>query len=260
MSVTRSICLERDYYLEIYDFLHEFLVEDIKFYLSLLRPRHDAVLELGCGTGRILRPLLNAGIDVTGLDISEGMLETAALNIVGYQCELVHADMRNYGLNRRFSAVIVPFNTFLYMYTADDRQACLECAFRHLQPGGFMVIDVFNPEYIMKTRQPGVVHHELTKFRPDTQAIFSYFSSYVAANEMIYWHQFFEEIDPLHLCNKHYRMMKLKNLPAAELRNACEAAGFEVEKVLGWYDGRPASEAANNLIYVLRKPGDKNDH
>ena len=259
MSATSSIGVERDYYLEIYDFLHEFLQDDIKFYLSLLHPGRDSVLELGCGTGRVLRPLLRAGLDVTGLDISESMLEIAGLKLTGQKCELVHADMRDYSLDRLFHAVIVPFNTFLYMYTVDDQRACLKCAFRHLEPGGFMVIDVFNPEYVVKTRSAGVVHHEMTKFHPANETIFSYFSSYVAANGMLYWHQFFEEIDSLHLCTKHYRMMKLKYLPASELCAACETAGFQVEKVLGWYDGRAASESANNLIFILRKPGSQND-
>jgi SAM-dependent methyltransferase len=254
MSAASLVRTERDYYLEIYDFLHEFLVEDIKFYLSQLCPGRDSVLELGCGTGRVLRPLLQAGIDVSGLDISEGMLEIAARSVPP-SCELIHADMRDYSLDRLFSGVIIPFNTFLYMYSADDRQACLGCAFRHLQAGGFLLVDVFNPEYILRTRQQGVLHHEMTKFRPDTQAIFSYFSSYVSANGLLYWHQFFEEIDPVNACAKHYRMMKLKNLPESELRDSCEAAGFTVEKVLGWYDGRTASAASNNLIALLRKPG-----
>jgi len=258
MSATSSTATERDYYLEIYDFLHEFLVEDINFYLSLLHPDQGSVLELGCGTCRVLHPLWEAGIDITGLDISGGMLEIAAGKIPG-TCELVQADMRNYDLDRRFSSVIIPFNTFLYMYTAGDRQQCLECAFRHLQPGGLMVIDVFNPDYILKARLPSILHHEMTKFRRDTNAVFSYFSSYVAAGGLLYWHQFFEEIDALSACTKHYRMMKLKYLPEPELRDACQAAGFHVEKVLGWYDGRPASDASNNLIFVLRKPGSTND-
>lgn len=59
------------YYVEIYDFIHEVLVDDIKLYKMLLKENKDWVLELGCGTGRVMMPLLEDGFNVVGLDIAD---------------------------------------------------------------------------------------------------------------------------------------------------------------------------------------------
>ncbi len=53
-------------------------LQDVAFYRDAAREIGDPVLELGCGTGRITMALAEAGKRVTGLDLSERMLERAA--------------------------------------------------------------------------------------------------------------------------------------------------------------------------------------
>ena len=247
-----------DYYLGIYDFLHEFLVEDVAFYRSLLRPGEDSVLELGCGTGRVLLPLVEAGVDVVGLDINAESLRLAEAKLRDRRWpgawQLVAADMRDYELPRRFSTVIVPFNTFLFLHSPEDRDRCLRTARRHLLPGGRLVLDVFNPAWVLASRRPGAVYQELVKHRPETGTTLFYFSNFVAANALFYWHQIFDEVDASHVCHRRYRLMKLAHLPEAALRAAIDAAGFTVESAFGWYDRRPLSDEANSLLFVLRTP------
>lgn len=249
------------YYVEIYDFLHGWFTQDVTFYQSLLTPGGDTVLELGCGTGRVLVPLVEAGLDAVGLDISADMLAIAdgKLRRCGAseraRWELVAADMREYDLGRRFSAVVLPFNTFLYMYTDGDRERCLRSALRHLDADGTLFIDVFNPEWILKCRQPGAQYHEFTKYRPDTGGTFSYFSSYCVDRNLIYWHRFFDEFDRQFVCTRHYDLLKLAYLPHQALEEVCRRCGLEVISAFGWYDRRPVDGNANNLILMLRADG-----
>src|SRR5260370_41987261 len=51
--------------------------QDVPFYRDAAREFGDPVLELGCGTGRITMALAEAGTRITGLDLSERMLERA---------------------------------------------------------------------------------------------------------------------------------------------------------------------------------------
>ncbi len=73
---------------------------------------------------------------VTGLDLSEGMLENARK--LNPECEYVQADMRNFDLGRQFDAVYVN-DGIAYITTEEDLQKTFACAARHLRPGGVMI-------------------------------------------------------------------------------------------------------------------------
>jgi SAM-dependent methyltransferase len=121
---------------------------DVPFYLELARQageRGQAVLELGCGTGRVTIPIALAGVEVVGLDDAPAMLDVARRKAAaaGATVRWVTADMRSFDLWQRFGLVIIPFRSFLHMLTEDDQAACLERVFAHLLPGGRFALNFF---------------------------------------------------------------------------------------------------------------------
>lgn len=121
--------------------------EDIPFWLELARECRGPVLELGCGYGRVLRALAEAGIAVVGIDHDPGMLVRAAAYIAGDFSHLVslhQADIQDYILGRFFPLVISPCNTFAFL-SDDEFLHAAECAWRHLQRGGRLVLDLPAP-------------------------------------------------------------------------------------------------------------------
>ena len=110
------------------------------------------ILELGCGTGRVLVPLARDGVEITGLDRSAVMLERCRARIAGESPEvtervqLVEADMTTFDLGRRFGSVICPFAGFQQLRTVDQQLACLGRCRAHLLPRGRLVLDLPNPD------------------------------------------------------------------------------------------------------------------
>jgi SAM-dependent methyltransferase len=125
---------------------------DVLFYVKQARAAGGEVLELGCGTGRVLIPTARAGVRITGLDLSAAMLEVCRCKLAGQppevaaRAELVHGDMRDFDLGPgRFAVVTIPFRPFQHLVATADQLACLACARRHLAAGGALVFDLFNP-------------------------------------------------------------------------------------------------------------------
>lgn len=137
---------------EYYDFVVPYRDrQDIEFFVEMARGSRGPVLEIGCGTGRVLIPTARAGIEIVGLDSSASMLKVLGEKLyrepeeVQSRVKLVHADMRQFDLVREFALVTTPFRSFQHLITAEDQLSCLACILHHLVPGGRLVLDVFNP-------------------------------------------------------------------------------------------------------------------
>ncbi len=120
-------------------------------YVSGIVRRHcpDAVslMELGCGTGAHAVELASLGYDVTGVDMSEGMLEGAHTRRdalpkeLSARLEFAHGDARSVRLGRKFDAVISLFHVMSYQTSNEDLAAAFATAREHLAPGGVFIFD-----------------------------------------------------------------------------------------------------------------------
>jgi len=131
-----------------YDLAYRARKRDVAFYVEVATRTGGPVLEYGVGSGRVALALARAGIDVVGVDLSEGMLASLREKLRGPLAErvrVVHGDMRSVRLRRRFPLVIAPFNTVLHLYERPDVEAFFARVRGHLAPGGRFVFDFSLP-------------------------------------------------------------------------------------------------------------------
>ena len=157
-----------------YDLLHADLTEDVGFVLTLAERVGEPVLELGCGTGRLLLPLGRAGHAVTGVDNSEAMLRRArrrlaeAGDVVSRQVRLVEDDVTSFELDKKaYRLVLFTYNTFLHFDPSSAVAAC-RAASRHLHSDGLLFIDVSNPLLMANTPNDRFLTLERTLSDPET--------------------------------------------------------------------------------------------
>lgn len=133
-----------------YDLTHAALQVDIPFARALGVEAGGPVLELGCGSGRLLLPLARAGLPVTGVDNAPAMLQRARQKLaaespaVRERVTLVEADMTSFDLPQCFALILLSYNTLMHLPPAQMKLA-LRAAGRHLLPAGRLFIDLANP-------------------------------------------------------------------------------------------------------------------
>jgi len=127
--------------------------QDIPFFLEAARESEGQILELGCGTGRVLIPIAREGFNITGVDVSRRMLSVCRRKLV-FECAdtrskvrgLINQDMSRFSLGLKFDLVIVPFFTFNYLLSRTDQFACLFSIKKHLTPDGKLILDLPVPQ------------------------------------------------------------------------------------------------------------------
>ncbi|MFQ3664027.1 MAG: class I SAM-dependent methyltransferase [Chloroflexaceae bacterium] len=124
--------------------------EDLPFLREMARRADGPLLELMCGTGRLLLPLAEAGFTITGVDSSPAMLAVARAHVeeagLHDRVTLIQGDVRDVALPAEtFSLAFVAVNSFMHLATVRDQLACLTNVRRALQRQGLLIIDLFNP-------------------------------------------------------------------------------------------------------------------
>lgn len=132
---------------ELYDLMLGALDYGIEYYVDLARRAGGPVLDIACGTGRVLLPILQAGADADGLDLFEPMLAQARDKAAarGLKTALHRGDMADFQLPRRYALILITFNAFCHMLTSEQQLGCLGCIRRHLLPGGLLAFDGMFP-------------------------------------------------------------------------------------------------------------------
>lgn len=117
---------------------------DAAYYQARLRPLDGPILEAAVGTGRLMIPLLEAGLEVEGFDHSPEMLEICRTKAWarGFEPRLTQARFQDFDLGRAYAAIIVPASSFVLVDDYDEALEVLDRFRRALAPGGLLLVDL----------------------------------------------------------------------------------------------------------------------
>jgi SAM-dependent methyltransferase len=132
---------------DVYDLVLRDIPYGLDYYVARAKQANGPVLDVACGTGRVLLPCLQSGVDIEGLDLFEPMLKTmrAKATMLGLSPRLHRADMSDFALSRRYALIMIPFNAFIHNMTQEAQIRCLNICREHLLPGGELTFDTFFP-------------------------------------------------------------------------------------------------------------------
>ncbi len=261
VDATAALTTALDRIARFYDADYRDYDEDIGLILDMAEECGDPILELGCGTGRVMAPLAKAGHMVVGVDLSPGLLAAARAKLEGVRhrgkATLVEADLRTFDLAQKsFRLAVCMSNTFMHLTTAEDQLTVLRNVHRHLAPQGLLLIDLFNPDVARLLAVNGVM--ELADEWLDAQSgaqVFKWSVRTVDFGEQLQDTLFiYEEIAPDGTVRRTPCSFRLRFLWHSEAELMLQHSGFEVGGVWGDFDGSPYQTDSDHLILVARKP------
>ena len=252
---------EYDAYSVYYDLLWANKQDDVPFYLAMTKETGGPVLELACGTGRILLPLARAGFEVTGIDMSQAMLDKLQAKLdkepreVQARVALKCADMRDYQFSQKFKLVFCAFNSFLHMITTEDQLACLRSVCEYLTDDGRLVIQIFAPSH----KRLGSLDETVVSVERDPETgrdmVVTNISRRSPENQTIEAWEYVDRIGDdgsVKRCPAKYTLAWIHH---REMHLLLKCAGFEVVNVYGSYDKRPYDYVSGIQLFVAEKTG-----
>jgi SAM-dependent methyltransferase len=250
---------------ELYDHVVPYATRgDIEFFVQEARAADGDVLELGCGTGRVLIPLARAGIRITGLDSSAAMLDVLRQKLatepvdVRARVQLTVGDMRSFELPGTFALVTIPFRPFQHLLTVADQLACLTSIHRHLRPDGRLILDLFNPSIDYLANRP------TGELLPEGPAVTLPDGRILERSFRIVAQDRFRQVNDIELIydttesdgrkRRAVHSFSMRYFFRFEVEHLLARAGFVVENLFAGYDRSPyGSTYPGELIFVARK-------
>ncbi|MFW5798411.1 MAG: class I SAM-dependent methyltransferase [Planctomycetota bacterium] len=249
---------------EMYDLDQRYAkLEDVPFYVDEAVRSGGPVLELGCGAGRVLLPIAREGVDVVGVDVTPTMLDVLRRKLraepprVRDRVELVHHDMAEVRLGRRFPLVTMPFRVMQHMVTVERQLHALATVAEHLAEGGRFAFDVFNPDPRMlvleeaETEKEDFPWTELddgSRIRRTSRVLKIDHARQVADSQVNYFHQ-----SPDGTVEEHVQRFPHRYFFRWEIEHLLARAGFEIEHLYSDFQRHPFGETFPGEIVVVAR-------
>jgi len=236
---------------------------DLPFYLELAQQTVGPILEIACGTGRVLLPIARKGIDIHGVDNSQPMLQILRNRLavephgVRQRVTLHEGDMRDFRLDGQYPLVIIPFRPMQHMLTVQDQLSALTTAASHLSDTGILALDVFYPKFEMLTARMGeeVPEMEWTPSSDPSTLVRRYFrkESVDKINQVFTFTFVYRTFRAGQLILEETEGFKLSYFTYPHLRALFLLTGLQPLAEYGSFTKAPLDNKAEQMIFLLRR-------
>jgi SAM-dependent methyltransferase len=236
--------------------------EDLPLYLELAEVQGGRVLELACGSGRVLVPLARAGHRVVGLDASPHMLALAREKLAGAglaespNVRLVRGDMRAFEAGGPFDLAVIAVKSFAYLRMRAEQQQALAAMAAHLRPGGLLALDLLHPSPAWLLEPPGSLRQDLVERVPERGVTLARIETVVStdlATQVRVIRSAYEVIADDGSVTKRLVEWPYRWTYRFEAEHLLERAGFEVEAVYGGYRREPFASESRTMLLLARR-------
>ena len=238
-----------------YDIEHAHFDEDLDMYRNFAELCGGNILELACGSGRLLLPLANSGFTLTGVDTSAAMLDLARAALekagVANRCQLVQQDMCTLQLPDKYRLAMIALGSFGHIITRQQQQQALAAIRRHLSLGATFILDISNEDARYMEQLSGQMLHLGTWQRDDGVFVTHFLSPASAQTQhLLELTHFYEEHRQGETARRTVSQTSLYLFERNETELLLEQASFRVKDVYGNYDFGPYQHESPRMIFI----------
>jgi SAM-dependent methyltransferase len=230
--------------------------EDVAFWLYLAAQQLGPVLELACGTGRVLIPLAEAGFGITGVDHDPGMLAYLS-SILPPRSQgrvtLLTANLVDFGIERKFALIFIACNT-LNTLPEHDRVEVLRRVSHHLLPGGLFAASVPNFALLDDALDYGELEVEETFTHPVSGFPVQVSSEYEKQGDWLALRWHYDHLRPEGLVERHTIETRHALIGYKVYAGELARADLELTGCYGDYDRSAYLPDSPQLILMAKKP------
>jgi ubiquinone/menaquinone biosynthesis C-methylase UbiE len=250
-----------------YDLEFDDFDADIDLYVNYAGIVGDPMLDIGCGTGRVLAQLALAGYHVTGIDPSPSMLALARKRVadqgVSDRVQLREGDVRDLSSlpENHVRLALCAINSFLHLTSRSDHLVALESIRRVLHRNGILALDIMHPTPAVIQRMDDTLRHDGSWTRPDGTRVDRFSQRRVRVSEqMIETLLFYDRSGLDGVVARTVTSYLTRYIHRFEMESLLAQSGFELEGIYGSYQLDPLDDDSEQMIVVAHRapwPGEE---
>ena len=225
----------------------------IAFYCDLAKRVGGPVLEIACGSGLVTIPIAALGLDVTGVDLAQPMLEHARKKADAQNLNVrwVEADARSFDLGGKYPFILLTGNAFQAFLRREDQEAMLASVKRHLTPNGIFAFETRNPSGHDLTNQPEEEFDQSYTSVEGHRVSVSFTQAYDPIVQVMYWTSYRRWNDGGRDHTKETHIACRFTHPQ-ELEALLHYNSFEVIEQYGNWDKEALSVSSSSIISICK--------
>jgi SAM-dependent methyltransferase len=238
----------------LFDAQNRLFTDDLPFWLGQAEHYRDPILELGCGAGRVLVPLAEAGYRVVGVDNNPHMLRrldrrlpaTLKARVITFL-----ANLDEIPVSERFPLILSPCNTLAAFDEKDFGHLLLELR-AHLTADGALAFEAPPPSAVDRTPGPAEIIDSFHEPEHDVDVQVSAMQTFDPARRVAEVHWLYDEMQQDGEVLRFERTVDYHLRSPQDFERALAAAGFDRVQFFGDYQCQPFTQSSEILLVLAR--------
>jgi SAM-dependent methyltransferase len=242
-----------------YDAEHTDKSDDLQLYSNLAEASGGPILDVGCGTGRVMFHLAQAGHDTHGIESEESMLERAQHKLAMMphlrdHLHIYHGDVLTYDLGHDYALMMLSYNVMMHFHEQERQIALLKTLRGCIADDGLLVIDLPNAGETVASQDNDNITLERTFLDTDSGHMVMQQATSVLdrVEQLMQVTWIYDEITGDGSLKRTVAPVLFRYFFFPELKLLLERAGFEVDTVYGDADMGPFEDGCERMIVLAR--------
>jgi SAM-dependent methyltransferase len=233
--------------------------DDLIFYAELAAEYGGPILDVGCGTGRIVFHLAQEGYVTHGIDSEYDMLERAKMKLNAFahardKMTFYQGDVLTYDIDKKFKMILLSYNALMHFHAQEDQVALLRRLRGWIAPDGILVIDLPNAGETFASPDTDAITLERTFIEPETgHMVMQQSVSFLDRVQQLMdvtW--IYDEVTDEGVVIRTVAPVIFRYIFYSELTLLLKLTGFDVHEVSGDYEGGTFENGCERLIVVAK--------